>query len=326
MNDNNLKNSYQIPPELLSQLITNQQESQQLEDEIDLFVLWKAIWAGKWIIIVITSLFIIASVFYALSLPNIYKSEVLLAPAEGQTSTLGGMASQLGGLASLAGVNMGGGNISKTGLALEIMKSRAFIFKFIKKYNITAELMAVNDWNVNSNQLIYNEDIYNNVTKKWIREVKYPLEPKPSLQESYKEFNRILSISQNIESSMVNVSIEHFSPYIAKQWVNWFIEAINEEMKNRDLVEANNSIVYLNTQLEATNVADFQRMLYQLIEEQTKTVMFANVREQYILKTIDPALVPELKSGPKRAFICVLGMLLGGVLAVVIVLIRYFLR
>ena len=68
MNDNNLKNSYQIPPELLSQLITNQQESQQLEDEIDLFVLWKAIWAGKWIIIVITSLFIIASVFYALSL------------------------------------------------------------------------------------------------------------------------------------------------------------------------------------------------------------------------------------------------------------------
>ena len=67
-------------------------------------------------------------------------------------------------------------------------------------------------------------------------------------------------------------------------------------------------------------------MLYQLIEEQTKTVMFANVREQYVLKTIDPALVPELKSGPKRAFICVLGMLLGGVLAVVIVLIRYFLR
>jgi LPS O-antigen subunit length determinant protein (WzzB/FepE family) len=35
-------------------------------------------------------------------------------------------------------------------------------------------------------------------------------------------------------------------------------------------------------------------------------------------------LVPELKAKPKRALIVVLAVLLGGVLAVIIVLIRYF--
>ena len=321
MNDKIAAENYQIPPHLLQQLANNNQPQ---DDKIDLAELWRAIWAGKWLIIAITTLFAVASVFYALSLPNVYKSEALLAPAEQQGGGLGGMASQLGGLASLAGVNLGGGQTDKTSLALEIMKSRAFVFKFIKKYDITAELIAAEDWDLNSNQLIYNENVYNSDNETWLRQVKLPLKPKPSLQESYKEFQKIISIEQDKANSMVTVSIEHYSPYIAQQWVNWLVDAINEEMKTRDLIEANNSIIYLNGQLEKTRVADLQEVLYQLIEEQTKTIMFANVREQYVLKTIDPALVPELKSGPKRALICVLGTLLGGILAVMIVLIRYF--
>jgi len=317
---------YQITPQLLQQLAQTQSASakQEQDDEIDLAELWRAIWAGKWLIIVITSVFAVASVFYALSLPNIYKSEALLAPAEQQSGGLGGMASQLGGLASLAGVNLGGGKTDKTGLALEIMKSRVFIFKFIEKHKLTVPLMAVESWNRATNKLIYNEDVYNVKDKIWLRTVKTPLQSKPSLQESYKAFQKIIAVDQDKASSMVTISIEHFSPYIAQQWVTWLIEAINEEMKNRDLEEANNSIVYLQDKLEHTKVADFQTVLYQLIEEQTKTIMFANVRKQYVLKTIDPALVPELKSGPKRALICVLGVLLGSMLAVMVVLIRYF--
>ena len=312
----------QISPDLLQQLAINQERQQ--DDEIDLAELWRAIWAGKWIIIAIASLFAVASVFYALSLPNIYKSEALLAPAEQESGGLGGMASQLGGLASLAGVNLGGGKTDKTGLALEIMKSRAFVFKFIEEHELTEPLMAAKDWNLATNKLVYDADIYDVSTKKWLREVKLPLKPKPSLQESYEEFQKIVSINPDEKTSKIKISIEHYSPYIAQQWVNWLIDAINEEMKIRDLTEANNSVIYLNNQLAKTKVADVKTMLYQLIEEQTKTIMFANVRKQYALKTIDPALVPELKSGPKRALICVLGVLLGGIVAVMIILIRYF--
>lgn len=323
MNDKLAAENHQISPHLLQQLVNNPQPK---DDEIDLAELWRAVWTGKWIIIAVTTLFAIASVVYALSLPNTYKSEALLAPAEAQSGGLGGMASQLGGLASLAGVNLGGGKADKTALALEIMKSRAFVFKFIKKYDITAELMAGKSWDLNSNTLIFDDEIYNSTTKQWLRKVKAPLKAKPSLQESYKAFQKIVSIEQDKASSMVTISIEHYSPHVAQRWVNWLVDAINEEMKTRDLIEANNSIVYLNKQLDKTRVADLQEVLYELIEEQTKTIMFANVREQYVLKTIDPALVPELKAGPKRALICVLGVLLGGIFSVMIVLIRYFSR
>jgi uncharacterized protein involved in exopolysaccharide biosynthesis len=54
--------------------------------------------------------------------------------------------------------------------------------------------------------------------------------------------------------------------------------------------------------------------------------MLAEVQEEFIFKVVDPAVVPELKAGPKRALICVLGTLLGGMLGVAIVLVRFAFR
>lgn len=61
-----------------------------------------------------------------------------------------------------------------------------------------------------------------------------------------------------------------------------------------------------------------------LIQSQTQTVMLAEVRPEYVFKTIDHVVVPEEKSKPSRVLIGVLGTLLGGMLGVVIVLIRHY--
>ena len=95
-------------------------------------------------------------------------------------------------------------------------------------------------------------------------------------------------------------------------------------MRKNDQQEAQSSIDFLTKKLEQTQLADMQTVFYQLIEEQTKTMMLAEVSPEYVLKTIDPANAPDEKSKPKRALICVLGTLLGGMLSVLIVLIRYF--
>jgi LPS O-antigen subunit length determinant protein (WzzB/FepE family) len=67
-------------------------------------------------------------------------------------------------------------------------------------------------------------------------------------------------------------------------------------------------------------------MLFSLIEEQTKTLMLANVREEYVFKTVDPAVVPERKSKPMRVFIVILTALLSGFFMSMIVVVRYFNR
>ncbi|MEZ9539102.1 Wzz/FepE/Etk N-terminal domain-containing protein [Shewanella sp. 10N.286.51.B8] len=299
------------------------------DDEIDLRELFSVIWKGKWLIIAVTAVFAVGSVLFALSQPNTYKSEALLSPADGEQGGggLAALAGQFGGLASMAGINLGGGGgVDKTQMAIEVVKSRQFTSEFIQKHNILADLMAAEKWDMASDTLAYDVDMFDVKNNKWIREVKAPFKPEPSMQEAYKEFNKAIAINSDKETGMVKVSVEHLSPSVAQQWVKWLVEDINLEMKQRDVAEAQRSTAFLETQIAQTNVADIRTILYQLIEEQTKTIMFAEVREEYVFKTIDPALVPEEKAGPKRALICVLGTMLGGMLAVMIVLIRHFVR
>lgn len=298
------------------------------DDEIDLRELFAVIWQGKWLVIAITAVFAIGSVVFAIMQPNIYKSEALLAPAaEEQGGGLSALASQFGGLASLAGVNLGAkGGTDKTQLAIEVLKSRQFTSDFIQKHNILADLMAAEKWDRDTDKLIYDEDAYNEATNTWVREVKAPLKPEPSMQEAYKVFSKIIAVNKDKESGMVTISVEHLSPTVAEQWVTWLIEDINKVMKERDVAEANRSSEFLNKQIALTNVADIKAILYKLVEEQAKTIMFAEVRDEYVFKTIDPALAPEEKDKPKRALICVLGTMLGGMLGVMFVLIRHFMR
>ncbi|MDO6678463.1 MULTISPECIES: Wzz/FepE/Etk N-terminal domain-containing protein [unclassified Shewanella] len=299
------------------------------DDEIDLRELFSVIWKGKWLIIAVTAVFAVGSVLFALSQPNTYKSEALLSPADGEQGGggLAALAGQFGGLASMAGINLGGGGgVDKTQMAIEVVKSRQFTSEFIQKHNILTDLMAAEKWDMASDTLVYDAEMFDAKNNKWIREVKAPFKPEPSMQEAYKEFNKAIAINSDKETGMVKVSVEHLSPSVAQQWVKWLVEDINLEMKQRDVAEAQRSTAFLETQIAQTNVADIRTILYQLIEEQTKTIMFAEVREEYVFKTIDPALVPEEKAGPKRALICVLGTMLGGMLAVMIVLIRHFVR
>ncbi|HGF5134902.1 TPA: Wzz/FepE/Etk N-terminal domain-containing protein [Vibrio parahaemolyticus] len=303
-------------------------QPQSTGDEIDLRELFKALWKGKWIIIATTFFFAVGAVLYALSLPNIYKSDALLAPAESSNGGgLSKMAGQLGGLAALAGVNLGGGESSQTDLAVQVMKSRQFVEAFISKHDLLVPLMAAKDWDLANNKLILDEDLYNPTKGEWLREPNGLRGSTPTAQEAFEVFSKeVLSVSQDKESGLYTVSVKNYSPYIAQQWVNWLIEDINKVMRERTIAETSQNLAYLNTQLQKTAVADMQSTFYKLIEEQTKSLMLAEVQEEFIFKVIDPAVVPELKDGPKRALICVLGTLLGGMFGGAIVLVRFAFR
>lgn len=290
--------------------------------EIDLRESFSAIWQGKWIITAVTTVFTLAAVLYALSLPNIYQSEALLAPVTDESGLK--IPGQLGGLAALAGVNIGGAAGDKTSLAMEIIKSREFLSRFIEKHDLFVPVMAAQGWNRSDNSLVIDNKIYDVDTNTWVREVNPPFQPKPSVLEVHEELLKLFAISQDKTSRMVKVSIEHYSPYLAKNWVDALIKAINDEMRQRELTQAQRSIEYLNNQIKQTNIADVRTMLYSLIEEQTKTVMLANVRDEYVFKTVDPAVVAEKKSKPMRALIVILAFMFGLLVSIMFVLVRYF--
>ncbi len=234
------------------------------------------------------------------------------------------LAGNLSGLASLAGVRLGHGGSDKTVIAMEVMKSRHFIMGFIEKYDLLVPLMAANGWDRASQKLIIDQNLYNEAEKKWVRDVKPPLQAKPTDWEIYNKFSKILSISQDKKTRLVTVAMEHYSPQLAQELVVAFVQEINAVMRERDIADATKSIKYLSYQLERTPVADMRLVFSQLIEEQTKTMMLAEVRDEYVFMTIDPAVVPDRKVKPRKAVICILGTFLGGMLGLLIVLVRYF--
>ncbi|MCG6449492.1 Wzz/FepE/Etk N-terminal domain-containing protein [Vibrio parahaemolyticus] len=301
------------------------QTSQVHNDEIDLRDLIRVIWKGKWLITSITLLFAIGSVVYALSLPNIYKADALLAPTESVSGGgLSKMAGQLGGLAALAGVNLGGAESSHVDLAVQVMQSRQFIERFINKHELLIPIMATKSWDLTQNELVIDKDVYDPASGEWLRDPKGLRGAKPTAQEAFEVFNKeILTIKSDKESGLYNLSITYYSPYLAQQWVEWLVEDINKVMRERTIKESSQNLAYLNTQLQKTAVADMQSTFYKLIEEQTKSLMLAEVQEEFVFKTVDPAVVPEIKAKPNRALICILGTFLGTLLSVILVVFHY---
>ena len=305
----------------------NIQNDTQYDDEIDLRELFGALWAGSRKIIAITAVFAFVSVIYALSVSNQYKATVLLAPAQSDSSDLSGALGQLGGLASLAGVDIGGGDSSEAQMAQEIMKSWSFIDVFIAENNISVEVYAAEGWSRGSNELQIDDDIYDAETKTWLVENDNTGEVgPPSSWVLFEAFSERLVVSENKKSGMVSVSIEYYSPQIAKQWLDMYVAAINAHMQQRQMEKVTNNINYLQAQIENTSIAEMREVFYTIIAEQTKNKMLAEASPEYAFGAVSPSMVPEEKSQPERAFICIIGTLLGGILSVLLVLVMHYAR
>ena len=293
------------------------------DDEIDLRELFSVLWAGKKVIVAITGLFAAAAVVYALSIANEYKASIVIAPAQQEGGGLSGALGQLGGLASLAGVSLGGGGGSEAAVAQEIMQSWGFVEQFIVNNELEVEVFAAEGWNKTSNVLTIDSDLYDKDSNKWLIDEDGQLRA-PTSWELYEAFSKRLSVSEDKKSGLTSVSIEYFSPIVAKNWVDLYVAAINEHMRQRKLSQVNSNIEYLQAQIEKTSIAEMREVFYQIIEEQVKSKMLAEASPEYAFITVSPSMVPEAKSKPKRSLIFILGTLLGGMLSVLYVLVRHY--
>lgn len=293
------------------------------DKDIDLIDLLFVIWNKKLFIGAVTSAAAIISVIFALSLSDIYTSKTLLAPASKEDS-LSSKLGSISSIASLGGISLPTSSGSKTDEAIERIKS----FEFFSNYflpNIKLEnIMATKKWIAQDNSLIYDEKLFDVNTSKWVRNVSYPKKVIPSDQEAYEIYKEIVSISVDKNKSFITISIDHHSPEIAKKWVDIIIYQINESMRKVDENNSQKAISFLNETAQSTNIQSLREAIVKLLENQTQILMLTNSNKYYVLKIIDSPIIPENKSKPGRALICILGTLLGSLLSVFIVLIQHF--
>lgn len=210
-------------------------------------------------------------------------------------------------------------------MAKQVLQSRAFLTDFIHRHNLSVPLMATEGWDMERQEWVINIDVYNPQTGQW-QQNQDSKSRKPTDWDLFEAFKSKLSVSDNKETGMVTVSIKSQSPTVAKDWAEKLAHDINEHMREQDVQEAESRIAYLEEKLSETNIAGMQQVFYQLIESETRTVMLANAQHEYIFKTVDPAVVPQEKSEPKRALIVVIATMLGGMLGILTVFVLAYIR
>ena len=298
------------------------QENTTYDDEIDLKELFSVLWKAKILIIVITSFFALSSVLYALSLTNFYKSEAILSVA-GESNALGAL-SGMGGLASMAGITLPSSGEDKSEIAIKTIQSRAFLEHLITFENVLPSIMATKSYDSQSKKIQFDPKIYNENNGEWVRKPSKNQQPKPSYLEAHKTYLNQVSISRDKISNLITISVEHISPIFAKELLELIINEANELLRNKDLQESSAAIAFLNTEIPKSSLITMKDAINKLVQSQLQKQMLSKVNKEYILKVIEPPFIPEVKSKPRRSLICILGTLLGGMLAMLWVLMRHY--
>jgi uncharacterized protein involved in exopolysaccharide biosynthesis len=185
--------------------------------------------------------------------------------------------------------------------------------------------MAVKSWNSKSNTLTFDDSIFDTNSNTWIRDYSYPQQQIPSAQESFEVFKtEHLSLSDDKKSGFITLSIKHQSPFVAKQWVELVVNEVNAFYRQKDKLESEKAVSYLNQQISMTGLSEVKQALAQLLQEETKKLTLIEANQFYVFDYIDPPAVMEKKSEPKRFLISILSALLGGMLSILLVLVRHY--
>ena len=294
----------------------NMQENEfYFDDEFDLRELFNVLWTSKNLIILITAIFAIGSVVYSLSLNNYYQSgSIFIARSASGNQGL----SQYSGLAAMAGIKLPSSGEDKTAQMIELIKSRKFVKHLMTFESILPSILAAKSYNNSTQELLFNQKLYESETKTWKNnEI-------PSYLKAHSAYLDMLSIRQDKKTGFIYINIEHISPVFAKDFLELIIRESNELLRKKDMEESKQGLEYLTSELSKTPFVEIKESINALIEVQLETQMMAQINQDYILIEIEPPFIPEQKSKPRRTFICVTGTILGGILSVLIVLIRHY--
>lgn len=269
-------------------------EQPRTEPGMDLVDLWRLLWSYRWLLILCGGVFGAIGVALALTTKPVFSGETVVAEVRDDRISGGaGLAGQIGGLASLAGVNLFNGGADDRN-AVATLRSRFLAEEFIKRHKL--------------------EPILN-------KNAKAPT----VLWDTVTDFREgVLKVREDKRTGLTTVVVEWTDPALAARWANDYVALANELIRGRVIAESTRNVDYLNAQIAKTNVIELQRVMYSLIETETKTLMLANARREYAFRVIDPAVEPRKRVRPKRTAMVLSFGVLGGTLGLLLIVAHRF--
>jgi len=290
------------------------------EDEINLLDLFIVLLKHKVMICSVVLLAGIMAVVISMQMPNIYRSEITIAPTT-QEKTGGGLAA-LGGFAAMVASDMGIGATGSLDQFEVVLKSRELTNNIVRKYSLMPIIFAKSWDTVNKRWKVGKPSALQNLIQSLPgmlggRPDKKPAGKDPfTLEDAYPVMQGLLKITPNKKQNVMQLSVEHKDPLLAQAILNYYVVGLSEFLRLQTLTDAAAQQVQLNLQLAKTMDPMLRNRLYEVIAKQIEKETLAKVQKYYSFNIIDPAFVPEKKFKPKRAQICLLSVVVAFFIAI----------
>lgn len=286
------------------------------EDEIDLKELFKTIWKYKYKIAIFTSVVVFATLVYVLSIPNSYKSEIILTTQSDGKSSGGGLAN----LASLAGVSLGSSGSGKDPFTMmeTTLKDYEFNKSIIEKYNLIEKIQ-------NPQNLVFAlgfDGFYFSSNDKEIKNLD------EAIYSINQKLNKILSISEDKKTGLITLKAEYTDRFFAKELVDIYLKEMIEKIKLQDMKEIDKQIEYYTKELSNTYDVSLKEQVSKSLSALMQKRVFSLANDYYFVSKVTDSRVAYIKekTQPKRALILVVSIVTSIILGIFMAFFLEFIR
>ncbi len=133
----------------------------------------------------------------------------------------------------------------------------------------------------------------------------------PTSEDIYETWLEVLSVEQSDDKKFVELSIEHFSPTLARDWLILLVQDLNDAVRKRELADSERALTYFQNQLKTASTVEIKELTATLMRSHMESKMMASIYPDYVFTTIDPPQIPEEPSKPKKLVITLVFATLG---------------
>jgi uncharacterized protein involved in exopolysaccharide biosynthesis len=277
------------------------------QDLIDLYDFFGAIRSRLLLICCISLACGAAMTALAFYLKPVYRGYAVLAPVTSENNPLteAPTSSAAGGLISALKSGLSDAD-RETDEAMTVLGSREFTESFITDKNLLPVLFP-KLW-----------DAHKGRWKEGVRKV-------PTLARGFIAFDEIRKIDRDANNDFVTLQIDWPDRVKAAEWVNQLAQRLNDELRKRAIASADAALAYLQKELASTDDVSTREAISRLMEGQIKRKMLANVTQEFALRFVDEAIVPDadFPTRPKKLIMAGAGVVFGALIGVAVALLLY---
>ncbi len=326
---------------------------------IDFSVFFKIIWKEKIWIVLITLLFAIGGVYYALTAREEFVSTGKILPE--YQSKAGGLG-QFAGLASLAGIDVssaggGGSDAIRPDLYPDVLKSTPFFLDLFK-----TKVRTKDNKEMTFSQF-YDAFVLDNKIEEKNTKIKFPTSNQ-YITVSYQTEKNLKNLRERIgavidkKSGLITVTVKLPDPVVATIVTDYSMNFLTNYITNYRTEKAKRDLNFLAERLDAAKgkyynnqakkaqysdqyqlsmmklqAADLQRerieseykissTFYNSLLQKYEEAKLKLQQETPVIKVLEPPVVPNKRSEPKRAIVVLIATFLGGIFGIIFGLIR----